>query len=269
MTYIKMNVPKPGVNAGTGLKPKAAITLIDVEDIAVFPPRDAKGVLIADAIVLKPGAYGITLYATQDTVELTSNSEGETDNEGFLPSLKFNHPGNKQEIREYKANWIGKQAIAIVDYCVGEAKDLIGSPCNPTKMQVAYTGNKDSNSNELTFTQMMRGDDIAIYQNTVPYAEPKAIIAAGATSIALVGEGQYQLTGHTTAAAITAATGATDGMVFTLLGAKTATAPSIAASTTFILKNGESWNGTAGRQITFQAVKSGASAYVFVELSRE
>lgn len=268
MSYIKTNVLKPGSNAGTGIKPKSAITLIDVEDILSFAQRDSKGVLITGPIVLKPNAYAITVYATQDTIELASNSEGETDNEGFMPSIKFKHPGNEQEIREYKAAAIGRQFVVMADYCDGKPKDLIGSPCNPVKMQVNYSANKDANGNEFTFQQMMRGDDIAMYTNTVPYAEPKAIVPADATSISLIGEGQYQLVGGATSVEIVGATGATDGLVFSLLGVKSETAPSITASDVFILKNGETWNGVSGSQITFKAIKSGVSSFIFIEISR-
>lgn len=268
MTYVKVNVNKPGANAGTGIKPKAAITFIDVEDISSFPSRDENGVLIESPIVLNSGAYSITVYATQDSIELASNSDGDTDNEGFTPSLKFKHPGNKQEIREFKAGWLGRQCIVLVDYCNGEAMDLIGSPCNPVKLAMSYTGNKDANSNEFTCTQMMRGLDIAMYSGNAPASEPAAVVSAGATTIPLAGAGSYQLTGDATSASITAASGASDGLVFTLLGVTSGTAPSIAASTTFLLKSGVTWNATTGKQITFKAFKSGASSYVYIEQSR-
>lgn len=269
MDYVKVNVDKaPGIAPGKGIQVKEAITLIDVEGLISLGARDGKGVLITDPIVLQASEYAITIYATQDTVEVDSNSDGDTDNEGFTPSLKFKHPGNKQQVREFKANWIGRKCIAIVDHCDGSGKDLLGSLCNPCKMQVNMKSNKDATSNEFTFAQLMRGDDIAIYENTVPYAEPKAVLAAGATTIALVGEGQYQLTGDATVANITAATGASHGLLFTLLGAISGTAPAIADGGDFILKDGVAWTGGAGKQITFKAFKSGASAYTFIEQSR-
>jgi len=264
----KVSVPKPGNSAGLGLKAKPAIAFYDTEDILTMPTRDANGVLIAGSIVLKPNAYAITVYATPDSIELDSNSEGDTDNEGFKPSVKFKHPGNKQEIREFKAATIGKSLIAVVDYCDGTPKDLIGEPCNGVKMQVNYKGGKDANSNEFTFQQITKGLDIAMYGGTIGLASPKAVIAAGATEVALVGEGEYQLTGHSASVAIATVTGATDGMVFTLLGVTSATAPTLPASTTFILKDGATWNGTAGKQITFKAYKSGASAFVYIEQGR-
>lgn len=269
MDYMKINVGKaPGLAPGKGMQVKDAITLIDVEDILSIGARDGKGVLIVDPILMKDSEYAITIYATQDTVELSSNSDGDTDNEGFTPEIKFKHPGNKQEVREFKANMIGRKFIIVVDHCDGSGKDLIGSLCNPCKMSVNMKGDKDSTSNEFTFKQLMRGLDIAIYDNTVPYATPKAVLAAGATSIALEGEGQYQLTGNSTSAAIVAATGAQHGMLFTLLGATSATAPAIAASSTFILKDGVAWTGSVGKEITFKCFKSGATDFVFIEQSR-
>lgn len=269
MDYVKVNVSKPsGVAPGKGLQIKEIITLIDVTDILTMPQRDEKGVLITDAIVAKDNGYAITVYLTQDTAELASNSDGDTDNEGFTPSVKFKHPGNKQEIREFKSNWIGRKCVAIIDHCDGTPKDLIGSICNPCKMQVNYTANKDATSNEFTFAQMMRGLDIAIYDNTVPYAEPKAVIVGGYTEITLVGEGQYQLTDYATSAAIATVTGAQHGMLFTLLGVTSDTPPFIASGGVFVLKNGTTWNANTGSQITFKAFKDGASTFKYIEQSR-
>lgn len=265
--YIKVNVNKAeGIAPGKGIQVKEAITLIDVEGLISLGARDGKGVVITDPVVLKDTEYAITIYATQDTVELDSNSDGDTDNEGFTPTIKFKHPGNKQQVREFKANWIGRKCIVIIDHCDGSGKDLIGSICNPCKMKVSMKANKDATSNEFTFEQLMRGDDIAIYDNTVPYAEPLAVVAGAATSIPLVGEGQYQL--QSGSAVISAATGADHNLLFTLLGATSGTAPTLAATSSFILKDGATWTGSAGKQITFKAFKSGASTYTYIEQSR-
>ncbi|HLP03841.1 MAG TPA: hypothetical protein VK152_00290 [Paludibacter sp.] len=265
--YIKVNVNKAtGPQPGAGLQVKEAITLIDVEGILSMGARDGKGVVITDPFVMKDSEYAITIYATQDSVELDSNSDGDTDNEGFTPSIKFKHPGNKQAVREFKSNWIGRKCIVVVDHCDGSGKDLIGSLCNPCKMKVSLKGNKDATSNEFTFDQMMRGNDVAIFDGTVPYAEPKAVIGTGLTEIALQGEGEYQLTGGS--AALATVTGASHGLLFTLLGATSGVAPTLAASSSFILKDGTSWTGGPGKQITLKCYKTGASSYVYIEQSR-
>ena len=33
-------------------------------------------------------------------------------------------------------------------------------PCNPSKLSVSYTGSNESNTNELTFTQISKGEDV-------------------------------------------------------------------------------------------------------------
>ena len=76
--YIKQSVPRAAGNPGIGINTRDALTLIDVDDIAFMPPRDDKGVLIAEDIILKAGRYGYTIYMTPGTVEVTSAAEGET-----------------------------------------------------------------------------------------------------------------------------------------------------------------------------------------------
>jgi hypothetical protein len=268
-SYVKVNVGKPGgIAPGRGLQIKANISLIDVQDLISMGERDEKGVVITDPFVMKADTYGVTLYLTQDTAELASNSDGDTDNEGFTPSLKFKHPGNKQEVREFKSNWLGRQVIVVIDKCDGTGKDLLGEYCNPCKLQVNMTSNKDATGNEFTFQQISRGLDIGIFDGVVPLAEPKAVLAAGATTVALVGEGEYQLTGHSSAVDIDTVTGASHGLLFTLVGANSATAPTVSEGGAFILKDGAAWTGSAGKQITFKAYKSGSSAYSYIEQSR-
>lgn len=168
------------------------LTLIDIDDLVYFPPRDGAGVVLEGDIVVKPSAYSTDLYLTPGTVELSSNGEGETDAKGFTPSVKGKHPGNKQEVREFKTNWLGRHCIAILQYCNGQDPDILGSPCNPLEMSVNYTGNKDGNASEFTFTQISKGDDIGIYKGTIhtksrwrlfPHRQRKfPLKAAGSTS---------------------------------------------------------------------------------------
>lgn len=269
MTYVKASVPRPEGNPGRGIAPKDALTLIDTDDIAFFPPRDGAGVVMAGDIVVKAGAYATTIYFTPGTVEITSNGEGDSDAKGFTPTVKGKHPGNKQAIREFKTNWLGRHCIAILSYANGDPADCAGSPTNPLDMGVQYTGNKDSNSSEFTFTQISKGDDIAIYNGTIPYEEPVATVTAAATKVAYTKDGQYQLTGG--AAALIGITGATHGALITLLGVESGVAPTIAADTAgtmFLLKDGKTFTASTRSQITFKAFKDSANTFKFVEQSR-
>lgn len=266
--YVKTSVPRPSGNPGRGLSPKDVLTLIDVDDLLSFPPRDGAGVVLAGDVVAKPAAYATTIYLTPGTWELASNGEGETDAKGFTPSVKGKHPGNKREVREFKTNWLGRHCIGIIQYCNGDPNDIIGSPCNPIEMSVNYTGNKDSNANEFTFTQISKGDDIGIYEGTIPYEEPMAVVAAAATEIAFKGTGQYQLTAG--AAKIATVIGASHGDLLTLLGVSSGVGPTVesVADSVFLLKAGKMFTASPGSQITFKAFDAGGGSIKFVEQGR-
>ena len=137
MTYVKASVRRPAGNPGNGIQPKDQLVIYDVDDILSFPPRNEAGVVIEEDIVMKAGRYAISIYLTPGTAEISSNSDGETDAEGYTPSVKFNHPGNEQEIREFKTNWLSKKCIVVLRYCSGKPADLIGTPCNPCKLSVS------------------------------------------------------------------------------------------------------------------------------------
>ena len=268
MSYIKASVTRPAGNPGKGIQPRDLLVIYDVDDIAYFPERNAAGVVIEEDIVMKAGCYGVELYITPGTAEITSASEGDPDAEGFTPSVKANHPGNSREIREFKTNMTGRNLIVAVSYCSGKPTDLVGSPCNPVRLTSSYTGNNEQNTNELTFTQAMKGDDVAIYNGTLPLAEPVATIATGIRNVTYAGDGQYQLTSGE--AAIESVTGGHHGAVITLVGTG-GTAPTVAASNVFMLKDGRAWTGSEGAQLTlraFQKAATGENQLVWIEQSR-
>lgn len=203
---------------------------------------------------------------TQGTIEITSAAEGDTDKIGFTPSIKFEHPGNEQAVREFKVNSINRKFIIVVRYCSGKPSDLIGTICNPCKLTPSYTGNNESNTNELTFTQISKGDDIFIYKGTIPLEEPVSTIEGGVNSVAFVSEGQYQLSSG--AAAIDEITGGAHDAVITLLGVA-GTSPTISATAEkILLRGGKTFTATEGSQITFRAFDIGEGGIMWIEQSR-
>lgn len=265
--YIKTSVPRASGNPGRGILPLDQLTLIDIEDIAFMPQPDEKGVLIVDDIVMKPGRYGYTIYMTPGTVEVTSATDGDTDKVGFTPSVKFEHPGNELAVREFKVNSINRKFIIVIRYCSGKDSDLIGTVCNPCRMTTSYTGNNESNTNELTFTQIVKGDGIFIYRGTVPMEEPVSSLEAGATTVQFISEGQYQLASGS--AAISEISGGSHGALVTILGVA-GTSPTVAPSAgKIILRGGKTFTATEGSQITLRAFDAGgADGLVWIEQSR-
>lgn len=263
--YIKSSVAKPSGMPGKGIQPRDKVIIYDIEDIAYMPPRDEGGVLIAEDIVMKPGKYAVAVYVTPGSVEISSNSDGDPDAKGFTPSVKFNHPGNKLEIREFKANWIDKNVIIVVEYCNGQDSDLVGSPCNPAQLAVEYSGTRDANTNALTFAQVSKGDDIAIYRGTNTLEEPVGTVASG-TAVTYAGDGQYQPSSSVTA--IESVSGGSHGALITLMGAPSGSGYTIATGGVFLLRDGTAFTGSPGSQITFRAFKDGANSVKWIEQSR-
>lgn len=263
--YVKVNIAKPGGMPGKGIVPKDAAIIYDVDDIQSFPARNAAGVVIEDDIVMKSGKYAVAVYFTPGTAQIKSNSEGDPDAQGYRPQVVFSHPGSGQEIREFKHNWLGKNVIVVLRYCDGRPADLIGSPCNPCQLAVEYSASNEANSSQLTFAQISKGDDVAIYQGTDTLTQPVAVVTAAATSVTYSAEGQYQLSSG--AAEVANITGGSDGKVITLMGVA-GTAPTVVTGGNILLRGGVTFTASAGAQLTLRAFADGVSSLKWIEQSR-
>lgn len=266
MTYIKKSIPRAAGNPGIGITPRNMLVLIDTDDVLNMPGPNDAGVMIEDDIVLKPGRYAFGIYMTAGTAEVTSAAEGETDQIGFIPSIKFNHPGNEQEVREFKANCINKTYIGIMRYCDGRPADLIGTMCNPCRITPSYTGSSESNVNEMTMTQISKGADIFMYKGTIPLEEPVDRVGGESAEVTYVTDGQYQLeAGETAVASIS---GGKDNAVITLLGSEGGGRAVSHAEGKILLKGGKPFTVTAGSQLTLRAFEVAEGALVWIEQSR-
>jgi hypothetical protein len=272
--YVNTNVVKPGANKGLGGNKKYNITFFDYDnvDLTTWPARDDKGIVITGNISFLSAAYMITVYGTVDTIKNTSESSGELDAEGILQSVIFNHPGNENEIREFRTNWLSRNIGIIVERCSDSKKDLYGSPCAPLRMVFKHDEDKDKNVTEFTLKSSNKGPDVADYQGTLTYDTVTDTVIADATEVDLAeGEGRYQLTtGSAAPVAIATVSNAAAmvGKVFTLLGSGGAHPSTIPAGAVFSLANGTTWTALTGATITFKVFKNGASTYLAVEQSR-
>ena len=262
--YVKKSVPRAAGSPGIGIQTRDHVSLIDVDDILFMPEPDSAGVVIVDDIILKPNAYAIDLYLTPGTHEVTSGADGDTDKVGFTPSFKGEHPGNEQEVREFKANCINKKFIVVIRYCSGKPADLIGTLCNPCKFMPSYTGYGESNTNEMTFTQISKGPDIFIYKGTLPMEEPLGALEETG-KLQFVGDGQYQLINSQ----LTSIIGGAHGSVITLLGPTEGECP-IADDEHVKFIAGNKFTLKPGAQITLRAFNAGTEGggLLWLEQSR-
>lgn len=272
MTYVKVSVPKPGQNKGTGGDKKDLITLFDFDDVATMPARDDNGIVIEDDIVMNADAYMIQVYATKESIKIGTETEGDEDAEGFMQSLEFSHPGSEDEIEEFLQNWVSRNIGAIVESCSTGKKKLLGTPCAPLRMKPSSVDDKDMNKTTIVLAMKQKSPyRIANYQGTTTLAAVTDTVDADATTIDLAaGSGRYQLTtGSASSVEMTTCSNATDGLVFTLIGSGGTYPPKIVDGDDFILASGVTWNATAGKEITFKAFKNGSATFVFIELSRK
>ena len=270
MTYVKIDVLKPGDSKGTGGDKKDKIIIIDVDDIATMPARDGSGIVISGNIVMNPGTYMTKIYGTQSSIKAGADSTGDPDAKGIEQSVDFEHPGDSSEIREFRTNWMNKNVMIIIERCSTSKKNLYGTPCSPLQMVFKAEDDKDKNKTTFTFKSTQKGPDVADYEGTLTLSAVVATIAADAATINLApGPGRYQLTdGTVSAVTITTCTNAVEGMSVTLIGSG-GTHPSTIIGTDFLLENGTAWNAISGAEITFKAFKSGVAAWKFIELSRK
>jgi hypothetical protein len=270
MTYVKIDVLKPGDNKGVGGDKKDKIIVFDWDDVLTNPARDSKGIVITGNLAFIPGAYMSKIYATQSTIKAGADSTGDPDAKGIEQSVDFEHPGDSVEIREFRANWMNKNIGIIIEKCSTEKKNLYGTPCAPLQMVFKSEDDKDKNKTTFTFKSTQKGPDVADYQGTTTFDAVNATVAADATSVNLAtGEGRYQLTvGSAAIVDITTCTNAVAGMKFTLIGSGGTYPPAITGDD-FVLVSGTAWSGIASAEITFEAFKDGASTWKFFERSRK
>ncbi len=270
MSYTKVNVAKPStIMPGNGGNMKDKIFVFDWDDVSGGFLRDALGVVIPQSLIFKTSTYGILLYATQDTIKAGAESQGDTDAEGVIQNVEFDHPGNLKEIKEFRSNWLGKAVGIIIEKCSDGTKTLYGSPCAPLRLAFKAEWDKDKNKATMTFKSAQKGPDVADYIGTFTLADVMGTVAADAVSINVgAGPGEYQLTSGTAAPVeISAMTNPVDGGLYTLLGSGGAH-PSTIEGAPYILASGNVWTGLAGARITFKAFKDSVSTFIFIEQSR-
>ena len=270
MSYVKIDVTKPTGNAGIGGDRKDAVTIFDWDDVVSGYTRDSKGIIITGPLVFKAGAYMIKVYGTQGSHGGLAKSSGDPDNKGVIQTFEFSHPGNKQEIREYRWDWLNRNVGIIDEKCSTTDKDLYGSPCAPLQMQFEGKNDKDANNAKFTFESTQKGPDIAIYQGTLTLQAVMGTFAADdVTPDVAAGAGEYQLTdGSVSAVTLTKLDNPVKDNVYTLLGSGGTYPSIITAANDFLLIDGTQWTAAAGTRITFKCFKYGASTYKFIELSR-
>lgn len=167
MAYQRVSLKQ---KSGSPVPVNTQIVLVPYDDIAAFPVRGEDDVRITGDITLKAGAAAIGIYASSKSISRPDTQEGEEDEEGFIQTLSFTHPGNYLEIEEFKQKWLGKPFIAITSEC-GDGKGTLvhGWSCNPVYFTLENQRNSEANKSTFNFTQRIRSRFVAgFYEGDIP-----------------------------------------------------------------------------------------------------
>jgi len=179
--YAFISVNKP-VNGGRAKPVNYNLIIFRMDDVLTFPNRDDKGVVITGDLIMKPGKSAIEIEVTPDSVQVLQDSEGETDNSGYKPTLIANRPGTTDDaFEEFLENNVNVYLGCILRYCGTSINPkLFGSECVPLKMSSKSKSDKEGDFTELTFSTMYMTSRAAIYKGTIPTLDTDSGSGSGA-----------------------------------------------------------------------------------------
>ena len=273
MTYIRTNVAKPANSAGAGSPKKPNVTIIAVADIATYPARDDKGVLIAGNFVLNTGAQAISVYMTPTKIKAGYEPEGDgEDGQTFKHKFEGPHPGDSLAINEYVQNNSGEPCIIIVENCTDGSKRVYGTKCAPMYLKPSGTDENDNRNHMLVFEQYAKRNLLpAHYTGAIPTVAPFPVVSSTAVALSPANGYVYQLPSLATTASIAVATSTLEhGDIVTLIGGGGAAPATLASGVTdksALLTSGSTWTGLSGATINLKVFKAGAVT-LFIEQSR-
>lgn len=271
--FTRIDIKKPrGGGAPQGKSPDVVVIALD--EVAYWPNRDSKGVVMQGEIVMQDGKYATMLEATASSISLPVTSEGEEDAVSFTSLPEFYHPGSSLEFEEFVVNMTNRPlALGFrIGACDGEQPyyKFYGTKCTPLSLLVEGQNNNEATKNMIKFQQFQRSKTTpGRYYGTITLATVNVIPADAAVIDVSPGSGRYQLTDNSGATLIDTIVNASQGVTYTLVGSGGVNPAIIESSNSnFLLKDGTDWQGLAGTTITFETFPQALGGFVFIERHR-
>ena len=170
LIYTPVSVPKTGANPGRPQGKDPNIIIFRMDDVEVFPTRDANNVksVAGQNLTFKTGAHAIAIYATPDSIKRNDTGEGDMDAKGFIHNLEFAHPGDEVVFEEWKENNINER-LGACSFRRGFLKAKIhGTPNEPLMFDVDEQDDKDGLKTTVKMKSVMRGPKSMLYLGTKP-----------------------------------------------------------------------------------------------------
>ena len=271
--YINVNVAKPvGKSAGAAAPKEPNVTIIATKDIATWPQRDDKGVLIAGNFILNAGAKAVSVYMTSSKIKAPYESDGDEDSVSVKHKFEGEHPGNELEINEFVQNWMGEPCIVIHGSCSDAFRKIAGTKCAPLQLKPSGQDDNDGRKHMLVFEQFAKTAFLpGHYTGEIPVSVPFTVALSTALALSPANGYVYQLPSLAVTASIAIATTTlVHGDIVTLIGGGGVAPATLASGVTdksALLKEGATWTGLAGATINLKVFKAGAIT-LFEEISR-
>lgn len=273
--YTRINVVKSRGNAGAAAPKEPNVTIVAVDDILSWPPRDGNGVNIVGSYVMKPNARMITFYMTPASIKAGVESTGDQDAMAFMHKFEGEAPGNDLNLAEAVQNWAGVNCIIIYGSCGEGFRKVQGTQCSPLQLKASLQDDKDARKWKLSFEQFVAVPVLpGHYTGAVVFGEPIAVTDVSPVSINTTVGLIYQLPISETNEEIKLLrASANNGEVITIIGGGGTSPSFLIASTeidginsTILLQGNQGWLGLLGSTITLK-VFSSFPGY-FIEESR-
>lgn len=269
--YIKKNVLKPaGISAGSAAAKEPNVTIIDVEDILLFPPSDDNGVKLLGNFGLKAGAKMYQFYSTKSKISAPYESDGDEDSVSINQSFDAQHPGNELEIKEFIQNWLGKNVIIIHGSCQDNWREVMGTPCAPLQLSPSKQDNNDGRFHMLKFKSFAKTALLPKhYEGSLLLGAPHSVALTTAVALNTNNGAYYKLPSLSTTAAIAfSEVSLPHGSLVQLIGGGGADPATLSTGVTdkkAILKNGASWTGLENAVINLRVFVAGAMTFLIEE----
>jgi hypothetical protein len=268
--YIATNVAKPANSAGGGSPKNANVSIIAVKDIATWPVRNSKGILVSGNILLKAGAKAITVYMTASKIKANYEADGDEDSQTFKHKFEGEHPGNSLEIKEFIQNWSGEPCIVIDGSCSDNFKTIYGTKCAPMYLKPSGQDENDSRKHMLVFEQYAKTTHLpAQYEGEVPVDAITIVNDVTDTTIG-IGDFVFKLPSNTDDSILFDAIDAPHDSIITLIGTGGNSPAILESGSTHkkaLLINGTTWVALDGAVIHLKVFRAGAVT-LLIEQSR-
>lgn len=248
------------------------VLIIAVKDIATWPARNSKKVLMEGAFTLKPNPKIAEVYMTSSKTKAPYESDGDEDAISLKHKFEGEHPGNELEINEFIADWLGEPCIIIHGSCQDAFRKVVGTACAPVQLKPAGQDDNDGRKHMLVFEQFAKVEWLpGHFTGPLPSVDPFNVVSSAAIALNPANGYVYQLPSLATTAAIAVATTTLNhGDIVTLIGGGGVAPATLATGVTdksALLVSGTTWVGLAGATINLKVFKAGAIT-LFEEISR-